>query len=205
MLSSFSNFRGFVLTTITVLFSFLNIKVAIAQSATRPNILILLTDDQSYNTIHALGNKEIATPNMDKLAKEGTAFMQARIMGGLNGAICCPSRAMILSGRNLFHLQKDGWNIPATDITFPELFRANGYTTFETGKWHQDKESFNRAFSEGDNIFLGGMTPYETGGQYRPKLFHYDSSGQYKNFFWGNEFSSVYFADAAIRFLNKKD
>lgn len=167
----------------------------------KPNIIVILTDDQRYQTIHALGNSEIVTPNMDQLAKEGTSFMQTRIMGGLNGAICSPSRAMIMSGRTLFHLRKDGAYIPASDITFPELFRANGYTTFETGKWHQDKSSFNRSFEYGENIFFGGMTPYETGGQYRPKLYHYDSSGQYNQPFWGNDFSSVSFADAAVRFI----
>lgn len=175
-----------------------------AQKVNKPNIIFFLTDDQSYHTIQALGNSEIHTPNMDKLANEGTAFMQARIMGGLNGAICMPSRAMIMSGRNLFHLHKDGSYIPDSDITLPELFRANGYTTFETGKWHQDKKSFNRSFDEADNIFFGGMTPYETGGQYRPKLYHYDGTGEYNQPFWGNDFSSVYFADAAVQFLNRQ-
>lgn len=178
--------------------------ILFAQNTSRPNILFLLTDDQSYHTIHALGNDEIITPNMDQLAREGTSFMQTRIMGGLNGAICSPSRAMIMSGRNLFHLRKDGAYIPESDITLPELFRANGYITFETGKWHQDKKSFNRSFTEGDNIFLGGMTPYETGGQYRPKLYHYDSTGEYNQPFWGKDFSSVYFADAAVQFLNRQ-
>ena len=57
----------------------------ISQSKTttkQPNILFLLTDDQSFNTINALGNKEVFTPNMDKLVNEGTAFTHAHIMGG---------------------------------------------------------------------------------------------------------------------------
>jgi arylsulfatase A-like enzyme len=165
---------------------------------------VIITDDQNYETIHALGNKEIVTPNMDKLVKEGTAFTQAHIMGGLSGAICCPSRAMLLSSRSLFHLRSDGDYIPASDITFPELFRAHGYITFETGKWHQDKATFNRAFVEGDNILFGGMNPPQTGGQYRPHLNHYDSSGQYKNPFWGDHYSSVYFGDAAVDFLEQQ-
>ncbi|MBO9620722.1 MAG: sulfatase-like hydrolase/transferase [Niabella sp.] len=170
----------------------------------KPNILVLLTDDQRYNTIHALGNAAIITPNMDRLAKEGMAFTQAHIMGGMGGAICCPSRAMLMSGRSLFHVHQDGEYIPETDVTFPELFRKNGYVTFETGKWHQDKASFNRSFTTGDNIFFGGMHPPATGGQYRPKLNHYDPSGQYEKSFWGEEFSSVYFSDAAVNFLDKQ-
>ncbi|HVW60359.1 MAG TPA: sulfatase-like hydrolase/transferase [Puia sp.] len=172
--------------------------------ASKPNVLVILTDDQRYSTIHALGNEEIITPNMDKLVREGTAFTQAHIQGGLSGAICCPSRAMLMSSRGLFHLRRDGAYVPSTDTTFPELFRANGYITFETGKWHQDKACYNRSFTTGDNIMFGGMNPPETGGQYRPRLHHYDSSGQYKTPFWGEDFSSIYFADAAVDFLHRQ-
>ncbi|CAL1518833.1 sulfatase-like hydrolase/transferase [Chitinophaga sp. MM2321] len=183
-----------------------NITVLKAQPpvAGKPNILFILTDDQTFNTIHALGNKEIVTPNMDKLVKAGTTFTQAHIMGGLIGAICSPSRNMILTSRSLFRLHKAGAYIPASDTTFPELFRTNGYTTFETGKWHQDKASFKRSFSTGGNIFFGGMNPPDAGGQYRPHLHHYDSSGEYNKPFWGDDFSSVYFADAAIDFLKSQ-
>lgn len=47
-----------------------------------PNIVFILTDDQRYNTIHALGNKDIITPNMDWLVRNGTSFTQAHIPGG---------------------------------------------------------------------------------------------------------------------------
>ena len=60
-----------------------------------PNILFLLTDDQRYGTIGALGNPEIQTPNMDRLVRNGTAFLQAHIPGGTASAVCMPSRAMI--------------------------------------------------------------------------------------------------------------
>jgi arylsulfatase A-like enzyme len=192
-----------MLFLVSVLISIKSLK-AQENSSKKPNILVIITDDQRFGTIHALGNKEIITPNMDQLVNGGTSFDQAHIMGGLNGAICCPSRAMIMSSRSLFHLHKDGEYIPASDITFPELFRANGYITFETGKWHQDKETFKRSFVTGDNIFFGGMNPSETGGQYRPRLNHYDSSGEYNKPFWGTTFSSIYFADAAVDFLGKE-
>lgn len=170
----------------------------------RPNILFLLTDDQTFSTIRALGNREIITPTMDRLVAEGTTFTQAHIMGGLGGAICMPSRAMILTGRTLFHLHEDGTYIPTTDSTFPQVFRANGYVTFGTGKWHQDKRSFNCSFTTGDNIFFGGMNAPRNGGQYRPRLYHFDSSGRYGHPFWGEHFSSIYFADAAIDFLKQR-
>lgn len=197
--------KKIIVTAFVLVYTFMHTGILKGQQkkADKPNILVIITDDQNYQTIRALGNKEIITPNMDKLVKGGTAFTQAHIMGGLSGAICCPSRAMLMSSRSLFNLHKDGQYIPDSDITFPELFRANGYTTFATGKWHQDKACFNRSFADGDNIFFGGMLVPEKGGQYRPELNHYDSSGQYKQPFWGDDFSSVYFADAAIGFLKK--
>ncbi|MBW7893340.1 MAG: sulfatase-like hydrolase/transferase, partial [Chitinophagaceae bacterium] len=111
--------------------------------------------------------------------------------------------AQLLSGRSLYHLRKDGAYIPGSDITFPELFRHNGYKTFATGKWHQDHASFNRSFDTADNILFAGMNPLQSGGQFRPKLNHYDSTGAYNQPFWGDHFSSVYFADAAVDFLKK--
>lgn len=170
----------------------------------KPNVVVIITDDQAYQTIHALGNKEIVTPNMDRLVESGTAFTNAHIMGGMGGAICQPSRAMLLSSRTLFHLHRDGDYIPESDVTFPELFRNNGYITFQTGKWHQDTKTLNRGFIAAENILLAGMNPPETGGQYRPRLFHFDSSGKYDKPFWGTTFSSVYFADAAVRFIESQ-
>ena len=110
------------------------------------NVLILYTDDQRFNTIAALGNDEIHTPNLDWLVREGTAFTYAHTMGGLHGALCVPSRSMLMTGRPLFRLLESGNRIPADHVMMPEVFAAAGYTTFATGKWHNDKESFARAF-----------------------------------------------------------
>jgi len=67
----------------------------------RPNVLFLLSDDQRFDTLHALGNADIRTPHLDRLAARGTALTHAHIMGGDNGAICICSRAMLLTGRSL--------------------------------------------------------------------------------------------------------
>jgi arylsulfatase A-like enzyme len=125
--------------------------------APRPNILILLTDDQRADTIAALGNPHIRTPNLDRLVRRGTAFTRAYCMGSLQGAVCVPSRAMLLSGRTLFHAKTD----LAGQSTWPESFRNAGYATFLTGKWHNEADSALRLFDQGKAIFLGGMgDPY---------------------------------------------
>ena len=123
----------------------------------RPNILFLLTDDQRCGTIHALGNEEIHTPNMDRIVRRGTSFVNAHIPGGTASAVCMPSRAMINSGRTLFHLEDCGKNIPADQVTMGQCFLHNGYHCFETGKWHNGIDSFVRSFDCGENIFFGGM------------------------------------------------
>lgn len=175
-----------------------------AQENKKPNILFLLTDDQSYNTIYALGNKSIVTPNIDLLVKNGTSFTQNHVMGGLQGAISMPSRAMLLTGKYLHNLQQDGSVIPETHKTFPQLFRENGYTTFGTGKWHSDKAAFNRSFSTGDNIFFGGMVQYNTNGHFRPFLHAYDEHGKYDKGYFREKFSTVCYTDAVIDFFKQQ-
>jgi len=69
----------------------------------KPNVLFLFTDDQRADTIHALGNAIIHTPNLDRLAESGFVFRNAYCMGGDVPAICTPSRYMLLSGLSLFH------------------------------------------------------------------------------------------------------
>ena len=98
-----------------------------ATTEKRPNILFLLTDDQRYGTIHALGNDEISTPNLDLLVHRGMAFTNAHIPGGTTSAVCMPSRAMINSGRTLFHLEECGKNIPTCDTTLGECLRREEY------------------------------------------------------------------------------
>lgn len=121
-----------------------------------PNILLLHTDDQTWNTIHAWGNREIQTPNLDKLAARGLSFRQCYNQGGHVGAVCIASRAMLLSGRSLFRATAtDGLNVPL----LPEFFREHGYDTFFTGKWHLGAPLLQRAFQHGGLVHLGGMGP----------------------------------------------
>lgn len=69
----------------------------------RTNILFIFADDMTHEAIHALGNKEVITPNLDRLVEGGTAFTNAYNMGGWHGAISVASRSMLLTGRYLWH------------------------------------------------------------------------------------------------------
>jgi arylsulfatase A-like enzyme len=174
--------------------------------ADRPNVLMLFTDDQRYNTVAALGNDEIRTPNMDRLAALGTAFTRAFVMGGHHGAICAPSRAALMTGRSLFDLYETGDVIPERHTMMPTVFAEAGYVTFATGKWHNNRGAFARAFHQGDNIFFGGMHQPRVGGHEAPWLYRFDSTGRYPDSLeWqGDAFSSELYADAAIAFLDRQ-
>jgi len=139
-----------------------------------PNVLLIFTDDQRFETIGALNNPAIATPNFDRLVARGTAFTRAHIMGGSHGAVCMPSRAMLHTGRSLYHLDRQGQSIPADHTMIGQHLQAHGYHTWGCGKWHNGCESFNRAFADGDAIFFGGMTDH-----WNVPTFDYDPTGKY--------------------------
>ncbi len=129
-----------------------------ADAPKRPNVLFLFSDDQRADTIAALGNKDVQTPNLDRLVREGTTCTRAYCMGARQGAVCVPSRAMLMTGRSLFRISEtlEG------QATWPEAFAKAGYATFMTGKWHNGPDSARRAFAEGRAVFFGGMgDPYK--------------------------------------------
>lgn len=170
------------------------------------NILIIYSDDHSYHALGAAGNKEISTPNLDKLAKSGLMFTQAHVMGGHQGAVCIPSRVMLLTGRYVNRLPGDGNTIPDSIVSLPEVLRKQGYNTYHTGKWHSDKASHSRMFSTGGDIFFGGMHFPKFGGQEHPTVSLFDSTGVYSESRKrvSDIYSTTLYADNAVRFLNSQ-
>jgi len=177
----------------------------LANAATRkPNFVILFTDDQRFDTIRALGNSEVHTPNMDRLVKRGVAFTHASIMGGTQGAVCVPSRAMLMTGQTLFRAARNMGATPGEKAApepfemLPEVLAKHGYRTFATGKWHNGPKLFARAFRGGGNIFFGGM-----GDQLKMPVQDFDSSGEYPKsaIHPSGKFASELFADTAVNFI----
>ncbi len=145
-----------------------------AKQTNRPNILFILTDDQRFDTIQALGNQEIITPNLDRLVRQGTAFTNAHIPCGTSGAVCMPSRAMIHSGRRLFSLDREGQEIPPEHSLLGQWLQEAGYHSFGSGKWHNGPAAFARSFNDGGSIFFGGMWDH-----WNVPVCDYDPSGRY--------------------------
>lgn len=126
---------------------------ASSQPVVRPNILFLFADDQRADALGCAGNGYIKTPNIDQLAKNGVRFSNGYVMGGHHGAISAPSRAMLMSGKSLFHVYDKLEGVQ----TMPAYFAKHGYETFGTGKWHNGKSTFEATFQRGKNVMLGGM------------------------------------------------
>ncbi len=169
-----------------------------------PNVLFLLTDDQRNDTIHALGNEAIETPNMDRLVRSGVTFKNAYIMGSSTPAVCSPSRACLFSGLTLWNLENQGeygYEIAAKVKTLPQVFREHGYVTFATGKNEPGRSgAFARSFSMGDKILFRGMT----GSQYSLPLCAFSPTGEYPKgaeVIHSGKHSAEVYTDACVRFL----
>jgi len=106
-----------------------------------PNVVFLLTDDQRADTIAALGNSTIRTPNLDKLARDGFTFRNAYCMGSTQPAVCNPSRHMLLSGKSLYHYDSNQRN-----GTFADVMNKAGYVTWHVGKRSNTEREYHKAF-----------------------------------------------------------
>jgi len=126
-----------------------------------PNVLFFLTDDQGTLDVNCYGAKDLYTPNMDSLAYSGARFTQAYAH-----IVCCPSRAMLLTGR---HPQRSGvntWvqgnakekmglNMDLEEITLAEVLKSAGYRTALFGKWHLGADLNHSLTKQGFDEFFG--------------------------------------------------
>lgn len=111
----------------------LAVLLSAAAASGKPNVLFVFTDDQRFDTIAALGNKDIHTPTLDALVARGFTFTNAYCQGGNSPAVCVPSRTQLLTGRSAFRTpnpQAKTYDKP----TLGKTFRDAGYATLCVSK-----------------------------------------------------------------------
>ncbi|MCB0669601.1 MAG: sulfatase-like hydrolase/transferase [Saprospiraceae bacterium] len=197
------------------------------KAAQRPNFLFLFADDQTFDAIHALGNQQISTPNLDSLIANGFTFTHAFNQGSWSGAVCVVSRAMLACGRYIYHAREDIDRVPL----WGEVMGEAGYNTFMTGKWHNGYETVYKSFQNSKSVGAGmyetkgGMegpgyfrpvenkedtwSPYDTSllGHWFPRFYDITSTEEGKirsDEYRVHRHTSEIYADNAIEFLNQQ-
>jgi len=126
-------------------------------AGTRPNIILVMTDDQGMGDLSCMGNTVLRTPNLDRFHAMATRFTDFHV-----SPTCAPTRSAIFSGRHEFrngvtHTILERERMALSTTTFPQLLRQSGYATGIFGKWHLGDEDayqpYNRGFSE---VFIHG-------------------------------------------------
>lgn len=141
---------------ITILIAFLCTLSSEALAQSKPNIILIIADDVSWDDIGCYGNKAIRTPNLDRLAREGIRFNNVFV----TASSCSPSRSSIITGRYPHNTGAAELHTPLPPhmTFFPELLKKNGYFTAQAGKWHEGPHT-KRAYDtliEGDVNGAGG-------------------------------------------------
>jgi arylsulfatase A-like enzyme len=182
--------------------------VATPSAAAKPNILIIVGDDMGYGDIGVHGCKDIPTPNIDSIAKNGVRCTN----GYVSGPYCSPTRAGLMTGRYQQRFghefnpgpPPEGENVglPLTETTLAQRMKDAGYTTGMVGKWHLGSERkfhpMSRGFQEYFG-FLGGAHPYflNQGDQpNNPVLRGFESANE-------NEYLTDAFAREATAFIDR--
>lgn len=123
-----------------------------ASAADKPNIVIFITDDESWLERSAYGWSKLPTPHFDRVAKEGVLFTR----GYTSAPSCAPSRASLLTGRNFWELEEGAFiqaHLPAKFAVLPDLMEAGGYFAGYTGKGYSPALMTGRARNPAGNAF----------------------------------------------------
>ncbi len=135
-----------------------------AGDARKPNILVILSDDVGWAEYGFQGGKDIPTPNIDSIARNGVRFTQ----GYVSGQYCSPTRAGLMTGRYQIRFGHENNRVPIvsglplTETTIADRLRAWGYATCAIGKWHLgQKPEFRPTRRSFDEFFRTlANTPY---------------------------------------------
>ena len=163
-------------------------------AADRPNVLVILADDQGWGDLSVHGNTNLSTPNIDAIGRDGAVFERFFVC-----PVCSPTRAEFLTGR--YHPRGGVWNVTTggerldlDERTIADVFRAAGYATGAFGKWHNGTQFPYHPRGRGFDEFYGFCSGH-WGDYFRPPLEH---NGQLVR---GEGFISDDLTDHALSFI----
>jgi arylsulfatase A-like enzyme len=140
-------------------------------AAERPNVVVILTDDQGWGDLSVNGNTNLATPHVDSLARDGASFDRFYVC-----PVCSPTRAEFLTGRyhprgGVYGTSKGGERLDLDESTIAQAFKAAGYATAAFGKWHNGAQHPYHPNSRGFDEFYG-FTSGHLADYFTPMLDH---------------------------------
>jgi arylsulfatase A-like enzyme len=137
----------------------------------RPNIIFILADDLGYGDLGCYGQKQIRTPNLDRMAAEGMRFTQAYA----GSTVCAPSRCVLMTGQHTGHCTVRGnARVPLRpeDVTVAEVLKAAGYRTGLVGKWGLgEPDSTGIPNRQGFDYFFGYLNQHHAHNYYPDYLW----------------------------------
>ena len=123
----------------------------------KPNFIVILADDLGYGDLGCYGATDVATPNLDRMAKDG-----AKLTSFYVSPVCSPSRASLMTGCIARRVGIGGVLFPRHDHglnpdekTLPELLKAKGYATAIIGKWHLGNQDMFQPLNHGFDMWYG--------------------------------------------------
>ena len=137
----------------------------------RPNVIIILTDDQGWGDLRVNGNSNISTPHIDELSTEGASLENYYVC-----AVCSPTRAELLTGRyhfrgGVYSTGGGGERLDMDETTIAEVFKAAGYRTAAYGKWHNGMQYPYHPNGRGFEDYYGFCSGH-WGNYHSPMLEH---------------------------------
>lgn len=144
-----------------------------SSAATKPNFIVILADDLGYGDLACYGANDIATPHIDRMAKEGAKFTACYV-----APVCTPTRASLMTGCIAQRVGIGGVMFPRNnhglnpdENTLPELLKAQGYATAIIGKWHLGNQDMFQPLEHGFDYWYG--TPASNNQSFDPTLKQY--------------------------------
>lgn len=180
----------FILTA----FSIVGCRSSQSSDTVKPNVIVIVSDDQGWGDLSINGNKNLHTPNIDLLAREGVRFHRFYV-----SPVCSPTRAEFLTGRyhprsGVHSTSEGGERMDLDETTIAQIFREAGYATAAFGKWHNGMQYPYHPNARGFDEYYGFCSGH-WGNYFSPQLEH---NGKLVK---GNGFIIDDFTEHAMRFV----